>query len=153
MRSCPFFLQIGVKGNGWKECAAAAVIIDLAAVMGDAIGDNQIIDLENYVVAGDLIENLLRNIYIGGLVLDYHAGRKRRGIKHGVATARCGVELYADFVGKKSGRIAAVSDEVVDKMLAYPFFGSKGYVFLPQNIKHLFLAADVGNFKRRGWQV
>lgn len=136
-------------GNGGKKGGGTGGIIDLATIMVESVADYEIIDTEDDVVAEDLTENFACNGNIGCLVLDYHTGRKRGVVKNGVATSGTSVEGYAYLIGQKSGRITEMTDEVMDKMLAYPFFGSEGNIFLPQNIEHLFLAAYIGNFKRR----
>lgn len=149
----PFCLQTIVRGNGRKECAAACLIVHLTAIMGYTVGNDEIVHAKNDVITCNLVEYVLCDLNIRGLVFYYHTRRKGRRIQNGVATLGCGVQRYAHFVGKQSGRIAKMIDKVMDKMLTYPFFGRQSDIFFPQHVEYIFFTTAVGYFESSGWQV
>lgn len=48
------------------------LLIELAAIMGHPICDNQIADTKIKVIEGNLIENLLGDFHLGRFTLDNH---------------------------------------------------------------------------------
>ena len=44
--------------------------------------------------------------------------------------------LELHFIGKQAGRVAEMIDEVMDEMLAHPFFGRQSHIFATENIEN-----------------
>jgi hypothetical protein len=93
--------------------------------MLQTIADQQPIDLQGYVVAPDLVKNLLRERHGRGLV--FHNQKRFAAIaeNHAVASTFQLAHLDGYLVAYPSGRIMQVFDKEMHKMLPYPLFGSE----------------------------
>lgn len=47
-----------------------------ATIVLHPITDNQIINFQNHIIAGDLIKNSLRNLNVGSFIFNNHSGTK-----------------------------------------------------------------------------
>lgn len=103
--------------------------------------------MEKSVVGGDLAENFGGYRHGGGFVFDYDAGVPALFmVEDAVGAAGGGADAQGHFVGEQGGGIAFMGDEVVDKMLANPLFGSETDVAAAQGVEDISVAAVVAHF-------
>ena len=78
----------------------------------------------------------------GGSLVFYDDTRAETAVvDHRVAAQMLVANIQFHLVGNESRGIVAVSSKVVYEMLAHKFFGSQGYIFAPEHVKNLHLAA------------
>lgn len=106
------------------------MVVYPAAVVLEPVGDNQVFDAQDHVVAGNLVEDGLGNLYAGSLVFHNHQGRKVSAVQHGVASLPGAVQVDLNLVCEESLGVTFVSKQVVGEVLPDPFFGGQGDVFL-----------------------
>ena len=104
--------------------------------MLQSIGDNEVIDPQDNIVAHYLVENLLVDSYIGSFILYYYQRLQLVVIDHSIAPARHVVELYYRLVFHKRERIAFVMDKIIEKALSHPFLRSQQEVSLSDLIEN-----------------
>lgn len=76
--------------------------------MFEAVADDEVVHLEDKIVAAYLVEYLLGDGDVGRFVLDDHAGTDFAVVEHGVAAAAHAVEPEGNFVGQQGGGIRFV---------------------------------------------
>ena len=121
--------------------------------MLQSVADDKIFHLHNNVIAANLIENLLRYLYMRGFVFDDHARLEGLGVEHCVATARHAVEGELHLVRHKGGRIAFVIDKVVDESLTDPLFRRKCHKLVAQRVMDLQTPFCVFGLGCELWQI
>ena len=120
---------IGEEGIAFGSVAAAIVV--------QAVADDEARRLYHTVVTRYLVEYLLRHGNVGSLVLHYAERFEGPGVDHGVGAARHGVECQRHLVGHKHTWESTLRDEEIDEMLAHPFLGSESHPASAQLIEHL----------------
>ena len=129
------------------------LIIHLATVVDNAIAHNQVIDMQQHVVSGDLVKHLLREGYRGRLVLDDHPGFRLETVENAVATKALVTHHELHLIGQHRLWITQVVGQVVDEMLANPFLRSQYHVFPAQMVENHMLAVTDDDFCVEGWEV
>ena len=129
------------------------LIIHLAAVVLHPIADHQVVDMQQQVVGGGLVEDFLADGHRGSLILDEHARLGLMTIKDAVTTKAFLAHLQFHFVGQHRRGISQMLHQVMHKMLAHPFLWRQRYVFPAQIVENHRLARPVDNFCGVGWQV
>lgn len=110
------------------------MVINHAAIMGETVGDKQVAGTQHHVVAHNLVKNRLRYIDRRGFVFDDDERRCRPIVDDGVAASPGVVERDAGFVDNERAGVAFVRNEIIDKMLPDPFFGSQGDILVTQAV-------------------
>ena len=112
----------------------AGGVVDVATVVGESVGYDDIGYKELCVVAHYLVEGVLRNGYMGGLVLDKCQWIALGIVHNGVATTGHAVERKGYFITDATGRISTVRNKKSDKVLTYPLLGCEHYVSTSRSI-------------------
>ena len=112
----------------------AGGVVDVAAVVGESVGYDDIGYKELCVVPHYLVEGVLRNSNMGGLVLDKCQWIALGIVHNGVATTGHTVERKGYFITDASGRIATMRYKKSYKMLTYPLLGCEHYVSTSRGI-------------------
>lgn len=100
------------------------IVIHLAGVCVYAITDDEIVDMKQQIVDADLIENSLCDLNIWRLVFDYHFRVILPVVKDAVGTDFLLTDLKRNLIRKQSSGEILVFNQIVDEVLADPFFGS-----------------------------
>ena len=67
-------LEFCVLGNVLEKCVFTCVVVHADTVVFESVADYQIVYVENYIVAGYLIKDLLGDGYSGSFVFYYYFG-------------------------------------------------------------------------------
>ncbi len=121
-------------------------VVHAAAVVVEAVGDDEVVHTKDEVVAGDLLKDVLRDGDVRGFILDNHARCAGAVVEYAVATFGSTVEGERDLVGKESLGIAEVVEEEMHEMLAHPFFGSEGDVTASDHVENAGFCAPLNDF-------
>lgn len=105
--------------------------------MFQSIGDNEIIDPQNNIIAHYLVKNLLVDSYIGSFILNYCQWLQVVVIHHGIASTRHVVELYHRLVFHKREGVAFVMDKIIEEALSDPLLGSEEEVSLSDLVENI----------------
>lgn len=122
-----------------------ALVVHAATVVLQAVGDDEVVDMEQQVVGGNLGEHPLRQGNVGGLVLDDHQGAHVRAVDKGVAAQRLLATPQRDLVGQQALGVALVVDQEMGEVLAHPLFGRQGHVAATQKVENLRHFARTSN--------
>ena len=118
-------------------------IIHLTAIVCDAIAHHQVVDMQEHVVDGDLVEHFLCDGDCGGFVLHNHPGFGVHAVEHTVTAEALLPHGELNLIGQHHLGIAHVMGEEVHKMLAHPFLRSQCHVFPAQMVEnHAPVIAD-----------
>ncbi len=128
-------------------------IIHLANIVGEAIGDNEVVYMEEAVISDNLVEYLLGDVNGGSFVLNNHTGLESSVVEYGIGTERLVAHLELQLIGQKRGGVVLVADKVVNEMLSDPFFRGQRDVFPAQRVENLTLPVGFAYFYLVGWQV
>lgn len=120
--------HVVVGGDFGQESVGARCVVDVATVVGESVGHNDIGYKELCVVAHYLVEGALCNGYMGGLVLYKCQWVALRIVHYGVATTGHAVERKGYFITNAAGRIATMRYKKSYKVLTYPLLGGEHYV-------------------------
>ena len=129
------------------------LIVHLATVVLYAVAHDEVIDMQQHVVGGDLVKHLLRESYCGGFVLDDYTGFRLKTIENTVAAQPLVPHHELHFVGQHRLRITQMMGQVVDEMLTHPFLGGQRHVFPTQMVENHALAVTDDDFCVEGREV
>lgn len=136
-RQNPSSFQFQISRDFAQIFHVSGLVINVAAIVVNSVRDEEIISSENTVVRGNLRENLLRDRHRGGFVFNDGAWAASIAVvKHTVATARNTANLEAHFVAEKSGGVALVFNQKMNKVLAHPFFGRERDIAAAQEVEN-----------------
>lgn len=141
--SQPFYCL--VVGDVAEEGVGAGGGVDLAAVVGHAVADNQEAGVEHEVVSHNLVEHVLRDFHRRRFILHNHCRPAVAVEDDGVAAAGSAVQFDAPLVGDKAYRIAEIFDEMVDEILSDPFLRRQGdefHAYAVENLERVAVATD-----------
>jgi hypothetical protein len=128
-------LHFFVSGQSFQEAVGPFVQVEGAAVVGEAVGGEEVAGADDAVVVGDLFK---------GIAADGNGGLFALGDEHRlpltVVDDDVGAEWFlavfeAFFDGDEPTRAAAVADEELDQVLADPLLGGEGDVFAAQGVE------------------
>ena len=139
--SCLF--QRIVCGDFGQEGVCASGVVDVTAVVGEAVGDYNIGHTEDAVVTYYLVEYVLRNGYMGGFVLDEHLRIALRIVHHCVATAGHIVECKRNFVTYATGRIAKMPHKIGYKVLTHPLLGREHNISATHTVPNGYISIGI----------
>ena len=125
---CILSHHVVVGGDFGQEGVGTRCVVDVAAIVGESVGYNDIGYKELCVVPYYLVEGVLCNGYMGGLVLYKCQWVALRIVHNGVATTGHAVERKGYFITYASGRIATMCNKESNKVLTYPLLGGKYYI-------------------------
>ena len=86
---------------------------------------------------------------MGSLVLDDDQRFKKTVVSNRIATFGGSIQLDQHFVCQQFFRVAFPSDQIIDKMLTYPFFRSESHIFLPYGIEDRTFSIFFCYFRRK----
>ena len=129
------------------------VIIHLTAVGLEPVADNEIVDVEQEIVNRNLVENLLREGYRRGFILDDHQRPETGVVQHAVGSHRLVANAELHLVGKQRRRVALMVGKERDEMLAHPLLRSKSHKLPAQNIENLVAAAVLTDAYIIRWEI
>ena len=138
-----YLFQRIVCGDFGQEGVRAGGVVDVATVVGEAVGDYDIGHTKNTVVAYYLVEYVLRNGYMGGFVLDEHLRIALRIVHHSVATTRHIVEYERYFVAYATGRIAKMPHQIGYKVLTHPLLGGEHDISATYTIPNSYISIGI----------
>lgn len=128
--------QRGVVGEFGEVFGRKSFVVHAAAVVVEAVGDDEVVGAQHAVVGLYLVENLLRDGYVGRLVFHNEAGTAAVAVvEYAVAAAGGAAYVEAHLVGQQGGGVAFVLDEVVDEVLPHPFFGGQSHIAAAQEVE------------------
>ena len=116
------------------------VVVHAAAVVLQAVAYDEVIDVQQHVVHGDLVEHPLRKLHRGGFVFHNHDGLRRLVIQHAVASQALVASAKLHLVGHERRWIAFTVGKEMDEMLAHPFLRRQTDVAPPQGVENVRLA-------------
>ena len=129
-------------------------IVHVHTVMAHPIAHNQIWRTQHTVVGSNLLEHLLRDGHLGGLVFDNHQRKTARlRIDHRIAAPRHTPHTHLHLVGHQTGGIAQMLHEIMREMLAHPFLGSQCDEAAAQEVVNLRAAPFPFHFYVEVWQI
>ena len=128
-------------------------IVNPSAIVLNTVANYQIINVEQRVVDGYLVEYVGCDGNARSLVFHNHPGAHVAAEEHGVGSQMLFADGQLHLVGKQWGRVAQVVDQVVDKMLPHPLFGSECNIAPPKNVENLHPLADARQFHVERRQV
>lgn len=135
-----------VVGNLLQECVAVCYIVHFAAVVFKSVAYNEIVYLEHKVVTRNLCECLFCYSHAWRLVF-YDGSRGEAFVVHyGVASQLNVVKIYGCFVGHERCGVFFCRKQVVNEVLAHPFFGRKCHVGFTQCVENAVFAVLRYNF-------
>ena len=138
-----YLFQRIVCGNFGQEGVCAGGVVDVATVVGEAVGDYDIGHTKDTVVAYYLVEYVLRNGYMGGFVLDEHLRIALRIVHHSVTTTRHIVECERYFIAYATGRIAKMPHQIGYKVLTNPLLGCEYNVSTTHTIPDGYISIGI----------
>ena len=121
-------------------------IVNPSAIVLNTVANYQIINVEQRVVDGYLVEYVGCDGNARSLVFHNHSGAHVAAEEHGVGSQMLFADGQLHLVGKQWGRVAQVVDQVVDKMLPHPLFGSECNIAPPKNV-------ETDNFMSKGGRL
>lgn len=127
-------------GDVFHELIGAVFVIYTSAVVLQPIAHYEPFYLHFNIVSANLLEHLLRNLYVWRLVLDDHQWLCVATVYHSIATLLGCTQCDGNFVSDALCRIAFVPNKEMDELLAHPFFGCEHHKPAPQDIENLLLA-------------
>lgn len=104
-----------------------------------AIGDDEIIYVEQQVVSRDLVEHFLRELDGWSLVFNNHARLQPAIIKHTVGPQLLLPHLQTHLIGQQCSWITQVFDEVMHEALTHPLLWSQGYIAPTQHVENAWM--------------
>jgi len=110
-------------------------MVYLRITMHQAIGNHQPLGFMYGIVAGGLVESRLTDFYRRGFAFDYHNPVPMVVKDHDICSFLKLIELQSPFNLDQCSRKLLFKDQVLDKMLPYPFFGSEDQVFFAKLVK------------------
>ena len=126
--------HVVVGGDFGQEGVCARCVVDVAAIVGESVGHNDIGYKELCVVPHYLVEGVLCNGYMRSLVFNKCQWVALRIVHNGVATTGHAVERKGYFITYASGRIATMRYKKSYKVLTYPLLGGEHYVAASRSI-------------------
>ena len=117
------------------------VVIHSTAIVLHAVADNQIIHVQQKVVRGYLIKDLLSYGHRGCFVLDNHARFQHVIIENRVTAQAFFAYAQLYFVAQECLRITFMLYQEVCEVLAYPFLGCQRHITTTQEVENLRLLA------------
>ena len=126
--------HVVVGGDFGQEGVGARCVVDVAAIVGESVGYDDIGYKELCVVPHNLVEGVLRNGYMGSLVFNKCQWGALGIVHYGVATTGHAVERKGYFITYASGRIATMRYKKSYKVLTYPLLGGEHYVSASRSI-------------------
>ena len=132
---------------------SAALVVDLATIVLKPVAHDEPPDAKLDVVSAHLLEDLLTNLYLWRLVFYNHSWLCVASIDDRVAALLGAVQSDGYFVPDALCRIAFLPNQVVDELLANPFFGRQSHIFPPQNVKNMRFPSLCDDFQLRFWKV
>ena len=145
--------EVFVFGHVLEEGVRFVLVVNPAAVVGHAVAHHEVVGVEQRVVSEILVEGLLRDLHRRRLVFHYHARRELARVEHAVAAQFLLSDFQFHLVGKQRRGVALVVYEVLDEMLAHPFFGCQRYEAAAQNVEDVCLAVGLPGLEFVWWQV
>ena len=133
-------LKLGILRDVGEESRGVRVVINMAAVVCEAVADGEVGDAEHGVVGANLIEHFLRYGYCRRFVLHNHARLHVGGVEHTVAATPHAVERERYLVGQQRLGVALVVNKVMDEVLAHPFLGRDGHETAAQDVENARLS-------------
>ena len=134
-----------ISGDFRKEASHLAFVIDVEAIVGNAVADREIRSMDYSIVDSNLMKYVLGNLNRRRLVLYHHTRGHIVGKEQTVATESLVIDGKRDLVAQKRCGIIRVGAKVVDEVLAYPFLRSQGYISAAQRIEDLLRSVDKAN--------
>lgn len=119
-----------------QEMPAIAFRVHAAAIMFHTIGHHKVGYLENGIIAGSLVESVLRKSDLRGLAFHDHQGFRHTVVDHNIGPPEHGIHPDVLLEHDQSGRHPAPVDQEHGKMLANPFFRSEHHIFFAYLIKN-----------------
>ncbi len=121
--------------------------------MGEPVGDKQVVDLQYPVVTHNLIEGLLRNLYVWSLVFGDTQRVPVAVVDHRIASTVAFVERKRYFISHQSPGESLLIHEIGHEMLPHPLFGRKRHVTPSQVVEDKEFIFLPFQFARIWWQI
>ena len=119
----------------------------------NTIAYDEIVDVEQEVVGGNLLEYLLCEFYVRSLVLNDHTRTKLAVVEHAVAPETLVADREFHLVGEQSLGVGLVFDEKVGEMLSHPLFGSERHIAAAEKIEDCESSVSPSDAYLLLWQI
>jgi hypothetical protein len=111
-----------------EELVRSGLGVAPAAVVVEAVGDDEDGGPSGAVVARHLVKGLLRDVYARGLALRHQQrGAALAVVRHHVGAPRAAFVGKRLFDGNQAGGDAAIPNEILHEVLAHPFLGPQAH--------------------------
>ena len=120
------------------EDVFAGILVHLAAIMGLTIGQQGVAALCGEVIASRLVKDPLVYGNLRGLAFGQQVYPSIRTIGHHIKSFLGLVDRDLTFYLDQTWRIAQLVDQMVKKVLPYPFFRGQQDEFFPNNVEDQF---------------
>ena len=101
------------------------------------VGDNQELHFQDDIIPGYLIKDFGGDLHRRSLIFHNHLRLPLTVEQNRVAALGSAVQGDGYLVGQQRTRITLAGNQEIDKVLAYPFFGSQCHVFPTQRVKDI----------------
>lgn len=120
---CKSLLYLAIVGNVAQKFIRAVRVVYAAAVVGESVAHDKIVDVQQHIVCGYLVEHALRDLHRRCLVFDYHPWLQLSVVQYAVGAQPLVTDAQGNLVGHERGRVALVACEPVYEVLPHPFLG------------------------------